>query len=242
MKKKLEIFRRSLYPIAGALMLALVFSACSKKDSSNPRTPAAGLMAFNLTADKDAVVFTLSGNNLTNQPLGYTSYTGNYLPVFIGNREVKSYDFRLGTPMATNTQTFADSLFYSLFAVGYNGSYKNIVVNDSLRSLVAIPGQAFVRYINAIADSSASPVVTIASNGGNVVNNPAPFGSVSAFTKITAGNIVINVSNNDKINTNRTIAVEEKKVYTILLVGNPIATDSTKKVQIKFIQNGTITP
>lgn len=242
MKKILEILRRSSYPLVGALIIAIVFSACSKKDSGNQRTPTAGLMAFNLAADKDAVGFTLSGNNLTTQPLGYTSYTGSYLPVYIGSREVKSYDFRLGTPMATSTQTFADSLFYSLFAVGYNGSYKNIVVNDSLRSLVATPGQAFVRYINAIADSSASPVVTIASNDGNVVNNPAPFGSVSAFTKISAGNIVINVNNSDKISANRTIAVDEKKVYTILLVGNPAATDSTKKVQIKFIQNGTITP
>ncbi len=240
MEKMFQTLRRNVYPIVGALLIALVFSACKKNDS-NQRTPAAGLMAFNLAADKNAVAITLSGNNLTNLPLGYTSFTGSYLPVYIGSRQVKSFDVNMGTPMATSTQTFADSVYYSLFIVGYNGSYKNVVVNDSLYSLMASPGQAFVRYINAIADSSATPLVTIASNGSNVVSMNAPFASVSAFTKISAGNIAIGVTNGDKINANRTIAVDEGKVYTILLVGNPAATDSIKNVQIKFIQNGTIT-
>jgi hypothetical protein len=35
--------------------------------------------------------------------------------------------------------------------------------------------------------------------------------------------------------------VDQQKAYTILLMGQPNQTDSTKAVQIRFIENGTVT-
>lgn len=242
MKRVFNLRKNFLYPIGAVVTMALFFAACKKDNNDNSRNPAAGLMAFNLALDKSAVGITLSGNNLTSAPLNYTSYTGNYLPVFVGSREVKSYDFNSSTALATSSQTFQDSAYYSLFVVGNNGSYRNIIANDSLNNLVPATGQAFVRYINAIPDSTVSPLVTISSNGSNVVSKNAAFGDVSGFTKVATGNIIIGVNNGDSIAANRTIAVEESKAYTILITGMPRAADTTKAVQIKFITNGTITP
>lgn len=242
MKRVFNSLRYVLYPAAGVLFLALFFAACKKDNIENVRTPAAGLMAFNLAVDQTAVGVTLSGNNFTSAPLNYTSYTGGYLSVFTGDREVKSYDFSSGKPLAVSNQVFKDSTYYSLFVVGNKGSYHNIIANDSLKNLVVTSGQAFVRYINAIPDSAITPLVTISSNGTSVINRNTPFGNISGFTKVSAGNIIVGVKNGDNIAASRTIVVEDSKAYTILLTGMPGAVDSTKAVQIKFITNGTITP
>lgn len=41
---------------------------------------------------------------------------------------------------------------------------------------------------------------------------------------------------------NRTISVEQGKNLYLLLAGNPVATYTSGTVQIKFIQNGQVTP
>jgi hypothetical protein len=240
MKRALEAIYRWRFMVAGIAIVTLILSACKKENDNPVRTPVAGLMAFNLAPDKNAVGFVLSGNNLTNTPLNYTSYTGGYLPVYVGNREVKSYDFNTSTPLATNNQVFVDSMYYSVFTIGNNGNYLNVIVKDPLDSLTPASGQSYIRYINAIADSSASPLVTISSNGTNIISNNAVYSSITGFTSINAGNITIDVKNGTNIAANRTITVEERKAYTILLIGVPGATDSSKAVQIKFIQNATL--
>jgi hypothetical protein len=131
-------------------------------------------------------------------------------------------------------------MYYSLFTVGRNGNYHNIIVNDSLNNLTASAGQAFVRYINAIPDSAISPKITVSSGEGNIFDNNATFGTVSGFSKIKAGSIDIKVGSGDSITASRSINVEESKVYTILVSGMPGATDTTKAVQIKYITNGTV--
>ena len=133
-----------------------------------------------------------------------------------------------------------DSTYYSVFVVGANGSYKNVIAKDNLDSLSSTTGEAFVRYVNAIADSTKQPLVTISSNGTDLFNTNAPFTTVSDFKGIMPGAVSVNVSNESDINSSRTITVEQGKIYTILLVGIPGQTDSTKAVQIKFIQNGVV--
>lgn len=229
------------YTIAGIFILILLLGACKKNDSQNNRTPVAGVMAFNLSTDKNAVGISLSGNNLFNVPLSYTSFTGVYLPVFTGNREVKSFNNNGASVLSTNNQVFNDSAYYSIFVVGRNGAYRNIIVNDSLNNLLVSPGQAFVRYINAIPDSTLSPLVTISSNGTTIIRNNTAFGIVAPFTKVNAGDLTIGVNNGDSIAVSRTISVEQSKAYTILLIGIPNAVDTTKSIKIKYITNGTIT-
>lgn len=228
--------------VMGLLVVAVVFSACKKDNTPYTRTPAAGLMAFNLAPDKEAIGVRLSGNYLTNTPIGYNGYTGNYLPVYIGLRDITVVDANTGTNLVTATGNFADSMYYSLFTVGRKGSYHTILVNDSLNNLAPSTGKAFVRYINAIPDSAISPKIVISSGEGSTFDSNASFGKVTGFGKIKAGNIDIKVSNGDSIIASRSIALEEAKAYTILISGIPGATDTTKSVQIKYITNGTITP
>ena len=240
MKKLFLFLRLNTIPVAGLLLMVSLFSACKKTLDTGTRAPVAGLMAFNLIPDKVSIGVTVGGNNLTNFPLLYTNYTGGYEGIYAGNRDIVSYDFNSGTILASANQVFNDSTSYSLFAVGSNGTYRNLIVKDNLDSLSSTSGEAFVRYVNAITDSTKQPLVTISSNGTDVFNNNSPFTTVSDFKGITPGDISVKVVNESAINSSRTITVEKGKIYTILLVGIPEQTDSTKAVQIKFIQNGAV--
>lgn len=238
----MKMKRFPLRQLAVVSALALLFAACKKdNDTPQPVVPVAGLMAFNLAPDQASVGFALSGNNLGTGPLAYNSYTGAYLPVYTGSREVRTFDNNSGTTLALATGNFADSMYYSAFLIGANGHYRNVLVHDNLDSLAIIAGKAYVRYINAIADSAATPLVTLAAAGEGSITANAGYGTVSAFTPVNTGQLTVTVSN-DSINASRVITLEENKIYTVLLAGIPGAADTTRAVQVKFITNGTITP
>src|SRR6218665_2517403 len=168
--------------IVTAIFLSVFFPvSCSKNDDNNNQPPVTGLMAFNLAPDQSSVAFLISGNSLTNMGLGYTNYTGSYLPIYTGTREVMAVNYFNGTPLAASTQTFADSSFYSNFLVGSNGQYKNIIVKDNFDVVTPVSGKAWVRYVNAITDTTAQPTVTIGSQSSTAV-----FGTVSAFDHVAA--------------------------------------------------------
>lgn len=220
---------------------AIAFSAC-KKTTDVTTSPTSGLMAFNLIPDSTfSIAFTLSNNGLTNTPLSYTNYTGTYLSVYSGNRQLELFKDNSDSALATNNFLFEPKKYYSAFALGANGVYQNMITDDNIDSLPTNTGNAFVRYINAIPDSS-KPMMTISANENNVVNEAASFGSVSKFVQIAPGDISVNINNDSTIMASRTISVEKDKVYTLLLLGIPKASDTTRAIKIKYIQNGTITP
>lgn len=242
MSRIIMYLRRSLVPVLGLVATSVLFTACLKdKDDDYHNIPAAGLMAVNLAPDQESVVITLSGNILTQQPLGFANYTGVYHNVYTGNREVAFYDYPSNEPLASINHEFKDSTYYSLFVIGYDDNYRNVIVTDQFDSLSATSGKAYVRYINAIADSVNAASVTVAKGGSNVVNDNAEFGKVSDFTAVDPGEISIAVKQGSAVDVNRTITVEEKKVYTIFLQGVPGETGESKKVQIRYITNGTLT-
>jgi hypothetical protein len=241
MNKVLFYVRRSVVPMLFVALAGILFTACLKdKDNDNNDIPAAGLMAFNLAPDQQSVVVTLSGNTLTQSPLAYTNYTGGYLPIYVGNRSVKAFDYPDNTPLTSTDVNFEQDKYYTLFVVGNNNVYRNVVATDNLDSLDA-NGSAYIRYINAITDSVNASNVTVTAGGNNVVNESAAFASISEFKPLTAGEVNIAVKNNNGVDATRSITVEQNKVYTVLLTGVPGSTDETNKVQIKFITNGTIT-
>lgn len=231
---------RRLLAVSGVTALLLVFASCKKSDNNNPDVPVAGLMAFNLAPDKPAIGFALSGNSLTNSPITYTNYTGGYLGIYTGNRSVTAFDATSGSSIANLDYTFDQDKYYSLFFVGNGGAYKNVVVSDNIDSLSGSSGKAYIRYINAIADSVSQPLVTIADNAGNIIDENAAFSKVSNFAAAMPGPVTITANDNNAIQTNRTITLEDKKVYTALLIGIPGSTDTATSVQIRYIENGKL--
>jgi hypothetical protein len=224
--------------IAGCIaLMTFVFAACNKKDAVETHIPSAGLMVFDLAPDKDGIGVALSGNLINTMPLGYTSYSGTYRNIYTGNREIEVFDLR-DSVFAKSSFNFEDGNLYSLFVTGNNGNYKAITVKDDVDSS-ATADKAYVRYINAIPDSSA-PNVTITAGGSTVSEGMASFNTVSPFTAVTPGDIKIAVSNGGNIATDRTVTVESGKVYTALVIGVPGATDDLRKVQIRYVQNGVI--
>lgn len=228
--------------IAAALLAVVLFTSCSKNHDTIQQPSAAGIMGFNLVTDRDAGIgIALSGNYLTNVPITYAGFTGAYLPVYPGSYNLQAFD--VGGPsssgLTNTTVSFAPSKYYSVFVTGNNSAYSNVVTEDNYDSLSASTGQAYVRYVNAIADSS-NPRVTISANGSAVVNEAAHYQTVSRFTAVTPGQVAIAVTNDGNIQSNRTITLEAKKAYTVLLMGVPGSTDATKAVQIRFVTNGTL--
>lgn len=230
--------RNSRFVLSTILFSAIVFASCKKNSDKNSETPAAGLMAFNLAPTQSAVGFQLSGNNLTNTALAYTNYTGGYIGIYAGARSVAAIDANTNTNLASSDYTFEKDKYYSLFLTG-DTSYQNVVVNDKIDSLSGTNGKAYIRYINAIADAS-TPTVNISENGNSLVSDNAAFRNVSEFVAATPGAINISINNNSNIQASRTITLEQRKVYTALLMGIPGSTDSLKSVQIRYIENGTL--
>jgi hypothetical protein len=237
MKKVLSTFRFNAFAAGALLFMGVAFSACNKSNNDNPDVPVAGLMAVHLAPDVNRASITLSGNTISN-PLSYNSFTGSYLAIYPGSRDVVSYDYNNGSQLATANFNFEADKYYSVFLVGADTGYRNVVVRDNFDSLSATAGKAYIRYINGIPDAS-SPTVTIASNGSNVVNENAQFASVSDFKEVNAGDVAITVSNGGSINANRTISLEQHKIYTVLLAGLPSGTGD-QAVQIKYITNGLL--
>lgn len=162
MKKFRNAIRPGLIAAGGMLMMTLLFSACKKSQDENiTATPVAALMGFNLSTDKPAVGLAIANSNLTSAPLGYSSFTGGYQNIYPGSRAVSAFDYYSSdSAFATATENFEANKYYSVFVVGANGNYRNVIVKDELDSLAATSGLAYVRYINAVADSS-KPAVSL---------------------------------------------------------------------------------
>jgi hypothetical protein len=243
MKQLFFSMRKGMAATACILLAAVLFSACRKSnDSVNNNTQVAGLMTFNLVADKPGILVTLSGNSLTTSPLPFNGYSGGYVNIYPGTRSIQAYDYsNTNTALSNSSGTFDANKYYSLFVVGANNVYSNVVALDNFDSLSATNGKAYVRFINAIPDSS-NPRVTLTAGGTNVSEANAHYTTVSQFTAVTPGQLTVNISNDGNINANRTIAVDQQKTYTILLTGKPGSTDSATAVKIKFVENGRLTP
>ena len=237
MKKAFFSFRASIPVVAAAVFAVALLSACNKKDAVTTHIPAAGIMVFNLAPDKDGIGVTLSGNLLNSTPLGYTDFNGNYQSIYTGTRDIQSFDLR-DSILATSDFTFEDNNYYSVFVTGSNGSYQNIAVKDDIDSN-ATADKAYIRYVNAIPDSIA-PVVSITSGGTNVSQAPAPFNTVSSFIPVNAGDVTIAAANGSNISTDRILTLENGQVYTVLIVGVPGATDNERKIQIRYVVNGSV--
>lgn len=240
MKNMLNYFGKKKFLFAFLFALPFLFTACKKSDSG-PGTPVAGLMAFNLIPSNTSIGVDLSGSLLSNSPLLYTNYTGTYLNIYPGQRTVTTFNAASNSSLASTSFNFEPNKYYSVFAMGNDSNYTNLVVNDELDTLTSASGQAYIRYVNAIPDSSAS-TVTVTSNNEPVITNSSKYATISDFKGVTPGDFSVSISNGSSINAARTVTLEKDKVYTVLLVGIPGETDTTKSVQIKYIANGTLTP
>lgn len=218
----------------GALWLAFGLVSCSKDDDkTGPQ--AAGLMAFNLSPDKPLIGIALSGNAM-GVPLAYTNYTGGYLAIYPGQRSTEAYNADDGQTFATASHTYTPGKYYSLFVTGADGMYQNLIVDDGLDSLSGQPGRSYIRYVDAVVDSAAAQV-TVEDADTMAISESSNFGDIAAFVPVKSGDVTIGIHNGQTLTAERTISLEERKVYTVLLLGKP----PDDSLQIRYVENGTLT-
>lgn len=236
----MTLLRKNLLPLTGIFLLAVLFGACKKSDVDDTRTPAAGLMAFNLIPNSGGVGVAIGTSNLTPQPLYFNNYTGTYQAVFTGNRDLESYNFGSGSTLAKEPHNFKDSSYYTVFVMGANDEYSNVFIEDKLETLPQNDKtKTFVRFVNAIPDSSLS-TVTISGGADVVFNSNSKFKEVSEFKEIPSGEVSVKISNGSTIDKSRTITLEKGKIYTVLLTGLPETTNADFGIDIKFIVNANL--
>lgn len=227
-----------------ALSFLFVFSSCKKDhfDNTGYVAPTAGMMAYNLAPDQPNVAVEVAGERVGYNVLGYTAFTGTYLPFYIGTKEVRFFDYASGSTLAYNTVALEDSNYYSSFLMGNAGNYRNVIVNDNLAPLTVIDGKAWIRFVNAIPDSTTDLAIQIRATAGNNLDSAVRYGTVSGFVPVNAGDVNISISNSHDVAANRTISLTENKVYTLLFVGLPNPPDTIQAAQIRYVQNGFVTP
>ena len=124
--------------------------------------------------------------------------------------------------------------------MGANDVYSNVFVEDKLESIPKDDKtKTFVRFVNAIPDSTSSTVTIV--GGANIIfNGLSKYKEVSVFKEIPSGDVRVQIDNESTIDTSRTISLDKGKIYTILLTGIPASTNSDFKVDIKFISNASL--
>lgn len=234
--------KKLVLALLGLVTGGMLLTSCLKTEDNTPDIPVAGLMAFNLATDREGITINLSGNNINNQPLAFGNYTGGYVNIYPGTRPTVAIDAYSGAAITSTTNyTYDSSRYYSLFIIGADSNYSNIIVEDGLDSLDLMAGKAWVRFIHAIPDSGQSVISLSTTGSGENITENGSFGTVSEFAAVNAGDLTVSISNGATINVSRTFSVAENKVYTILLMGDTEATDPGRAVQIKYIVNGTVT-
>ena len=212
-----NFFIRSKAYIVSASLLVLL--SCSKNSQDTSTTPAASVMAFNLAPDKSNVAFAVSGSRLGNTVLNFAQYSGNYLGAPPGDKVVQAFDNNSSnTIFASTSYTFQTDKFYSVFFVGKGAHYANLVVNDDISSLSGSSGNAYIRYVQAIPDSTSAFNVVVTNAGGTIISDVVGFPMISTFKAVTPGQITISVTNGNDITLNKSITTEVNHILKNYLI------------------------
>lgn len=239
--EKFHQFYKKTFPFLALIVSVTLFPACKKNidNNDNEVKPQSGVMAINLAPGQNSVGFTIGSSQLNSVPLAFANYTGTYLSVTAGAARIASWDVVSGTLIDSIQTSFSADKFYSIFLMGTTGNYKNLVVNDPAETLTPAAGTAFVRYVNAIPEGNA-PNIKVSTGSSTFIDAAASFRAISDFVAVPAGAIEVAINNGGNVKTNRTIDVEQHKLYTVLLLGTPANIGPADAVQIQFIVNGRI--
>lgn len=231
---------RALTAMLMFLASGVIFSSCNKmNDNDDNNAAVAGVMGFNMAPDQDAIVMTLDGNAISNSPLGYNNYTGMYVAVYAGNRTFRTYNVNGSIPLTETGVSLDTNKYYSVYFLGTSGNYKHVFAEDKFDEMSGSNGKAYIRYIQAITDSTPSRV-RITGGGNTWVDEDAGYSQTSAFVAVDPGELNIDLSNSADVDVSRTITVEAKKVYTILFMGISDSNNPELAEQIKFVTNGSL--
>ena len=226
--------------VLAALFLGVFLISCSPDDDNYYIDPdqIAGFMAINTVTDQESIGVSLSGVRV-GQPLTYRAYTGGYLNIFPGERSTNSFSPYSGNTLTTLDFDYKKGNYYSLFITGREDDYDNIVVKDPLNDLEVRDSIAYVRYINAIpgADSTA---INVSGKTASIFEDFAPYQEVSDFIPIKPQTVTVKVETGDETNVEREIQLEDRKVYTLLIVGDPESDEEWTEPQIRYIENGKL--
>ena len=234
MKAHLSILQKRPWNFLLCAFTIFSLASCQKENPSYEYIPSSGVMAYNLAPDLPAVAFTV-GTVPISGALNFSGHTANYVPVTTGEKLWGAMNLNSGAMISSQNSTFNENEKYSAFLVGYNGVYKTVLSVDQAGVEGRINGKAWVRYINAIADSSSAMNVSIAGQAESAV-----YGTVSEYRPLDAGLVTVGISSTNQFDVSQTLTLEQDKLYTVLFVGNPAANSDQLRPQARLVMNGKL--
>ena len=231
--------KRTMLIMGTVVATSLMLSSCSKSNDTQS-TPIAGLIAFNVATDQNGIGITLTGNEFLSSALGYAKYTGGYQAVYTGQQIVRSYSGSTGSTLAQTTNNFDAGKYYTLVVAGANGTYRNLVVEDKYDELTTTNGNVFLRYFNAIPDSSKLTVTITPEGNSPITDANVGFGAISGFKELTPGNVTVSINNGSNIvASKKKEGIKSNEVYAVVLAGIPSSTGADS-IDVKFALLGDL--
>jgi hypothetical protein len=206
-----------------AFALALLFSACSKKDSGPSNT--ASVMFVNGTAGTTGIYAKADNTALSGvSNLAFQASSG-YQNLTAGTGvAINYYLTSLGTPLCNGTADLTAGIHYSVFAGGLITSPSFLVVTDDVSAPTS--GNAKVRFVNLSSDNlnEAFSIGTQKIDSNVAFNTCTPYFQVSVASSVgilAADPLHLTASYIAQL-SNQTFT--SGKIYTILLTGTSTGT------------------
>lgn len=204
----------------------LVFSSCSKEDTSTNATELGNsrLLLINSTKTASAIDLYWTGNKLNTVPLVFGTTTG-YRSVASGTRNIQIKANLTNMLLATNTIKVVRDSSYTFFVFDAKGVTSTAIAEDDL-SLPSF-GNAKIKFANMSSGLSAADLAIV---NGPVIASSISFGMIGNYTELKAGtyNLVLREHGTNKIMLNiPNVRVDNSKTYTIWSAGAVNGTGSS---------------
>ncbi|RZM23681.1 MAG: hypothetical protein EOO88_25375 [Pedobacter sp.] len=231
----MKLSKNNGWRLVAMVFLTTMFISCSKDAINSSAFPSAGLLVYNVTTDKPFVQFKIGELVINRGGLTYPSSGNRYKGIIPGDGILVAYD-TADIRIDSLPITAVVNRLYTAFLLGDSAHYQLKLIEENALSLPVSDGRSYIRYLNSVRDN-ASPTVSLRRNGTDIISATAAYSSISAFTAIDSGKLVVNVSNNAGINSSDSLQIVQRKFYTIVINGVSNTTDSVKKVRSKLIED-----
>lgn len=227
MKNVQQNLKRRAGIIGMVCLLAVSLSSCLKNNTNDTivQQPVALLAVLDASPDAPSLDFYLDNNKVNNVPIQYGNGL-DYFKAYTGKRAATFFASGTTTKIKTDTVTFKENTFYSLFLANVASKPDYLLTVDSLKNPVA--GMATIRLVNVSPDA---PALDLGIKGGTLIASNRTYKTYSSFIPVS-GNLSYILEVRQAGTSNVLVTIPNTKyypgaVYTVWVHGLAAGTGTT---------------